>query len=145
MYHYKSCGLDGIYLQNGYNETTINGESSVAIVAMDSLHEVIAMHICESPTKLSGKEVRFLRDELDMSQKALGMLLDKSDQAIAKWEKDTVEIPRADDACLRNLYLESRDKESKLSELLNRFNELDRKIQERIVLTEDDEQWSVAC
>ena len=147
MYQYKSCGLDGIYLENGYHETVINGSSAVSITALDSLHEAIAMNICSLPRSLNGKEIRFLRTELDMSQKGLGLWIDKTDQAIAKWEKDENDIPRADDACLRNLYLDSRDKDSKLSELLKRFNEIDREMQEqeKTVFIESEEQWQVAC
>lgn len=146
MYHYKSCGLDGIYLKNGYHVSIVDGRKSTSITALDSLHEAIGLSLCNLPRKLVGSEIRFLRIELDMSQKALGLVLDKSDQAIAKWEKDESEISRADDVCLRDLYLNSREKESRLSELLGRFNELDREIQAETYFAEAHDRWDrVAC
>ncbi|MDB4222282.1 helix-turn-helix domain-containing protein [Granulosicoccus sp.] len=145
MYHYKSCGLDGIYLKNGYCESIIHGEKGVSINALDSLHEAISAYLCDLPRKLSGKEIRFLRIELDMSQSALGSLLEKSDQAIAKWEKDENDISRADDVCLRRIYMESRNQESNLSELLNRFNEIDREMQQLSYFAETNEHWNLVA
>lgn len=141
MYHYKSCGLDGIYLKNGYSKAVVDGKNSVSITALDSLHEAISINLCDLPRKLVGNEIRFLRIEMDMSQKALGILLEKTDQAIAKWEKGESEISRGDDVSLRGLYLESVNKDSKLGELLRRFNELDREIQKKAVFIEKKAIW----
>lgn len=141
MYHYETCGLTNIYLKNGVQKRTVGGEEYVSIIALDSLHEAIGANIASYLRPLTGEEVRFLRIELDMSQKALGLILDKTDQAIAKWEKNETPIPRSDDVCLRTLYLESRHKDSKFTELLNRFNEIDRETRFNVVFEEAGDHW----
>jgi len=142
MYQYLACGLDNVLLENGYVVQSVDGEEHVSIDALDSLHMAIGLHLVNTSRSLNGKKIRFLRIEMDMSQKAFGLLLDKSDQAVAKWEKGETAIPRADDACLRNLYLESLNKSSRFTEMLNRLNQIDRGIQSNeVVFAADGDQW----
>ena len=63
---------------------------------------------------------------MDLSQKTVGRLIDKTDQAVAKWEKELVPIPRLADMFMRQLYMESAGKDTKLREVLDTLNELDR-------------------
>ncbi|WP_252176962.1 helix-turn-helix domain-containing protein [Endozoicomonas sp. 4G] len=107
MYHYSACGLDNIYLANGFRKTNSPSGEGVSIHNIDGLHEAIARGLISKEAPLRAKEFRFLRIELDLSQKALGKLLDKSDQVIAKWEKGANEIPVQADRALRDLYMES--------------------------------------
>lgn len=86
-FHYKSCGLDNVYLLNGYEKRVIDGVEAVAIHDQDGLHRAITGQLIEKPASLSGAEFCFLRIELDLSQKALANLLDVQDQTVAKWEK----------------------------------------------------------
>ena len=125
MYHYTSCGLDNIFLKNGYEESSGEEEKGIAIHDRDSLHQVIAKVIVDIPAPISGKEFRFLRIELDLSQKVLGELMDKSDQIIAKWEKGESPIPVLADKAIRDTYMESIG-ESHIAELLTKLKELDR-------------------
>jgi transcriptional regulator with XRE-family HTH domain len=93
------------------------------------LHAAIAEVIVNKSAPLTGKEFRFLRIELDFSQKAIGDLMDYSDQQIANWEKGKGDIPVLADAAMRNFYRESVGG-SMISGLLNKLKDLDRQIHE---------------
>lgn len=129
MYHYKTCGLDDIYLEDGYNEVETSEGKAVSIHDIDGLHRAIAKKIVGKPGRLSGKEVRFLRIELDMSQRTLADILGKTDQTVAKWEKEQVKIPKMADLILRKMYMESIDDQSKINQMIERINKLDQEIQ----------------
>jgi len=142
MYHYKTCGLDDIYLENGYKEIETAEGKAVSIHDMDGLHRAIAKEIVGKPRRLSGKEIRFLRVELDMSQRTLGDILGKTDQTVAKWEKEHVKIPKMADLILRKMYMESVDDQSKIKQMIERINTLDQKIQEKALhFSESEEGW----
>lgn len=129
MYHFKECGLDNIYLRNGYEEVKTTEGAAVGIHALDELMRVIAEGIANKRGHLSGKELRFLRVEMDLSQKALGELMGKSDQSVAKWEKGEVPIPVLADKAIRDLYLESIGK-GPMAGLLKDLSQLDRQYHE---------------
>lgn len=65
-YHYTSCGLDDVYLLSGYEiEQTPYGQG-VSIKNADDLHTAIGMYLVSGKKLLSGKEVRFLRHQMDL-------------------------------------------------------------------------------
>jgi DNA-binding transcriptional regulator YiaG len=104
LYHYTGAGLDNVFLENGFRKRRYGGEEVVAIEDVEGLHRAIARSLVEKPGALSGPEFRFLRIELDLSQKSLGELLGVSDQAVANWEKGVTKKPMgAADRLLRAL------------------------------------------
>ena len=66
----------------------------------------IGEHVSRHRKALSGKELRFLRQEMLMSQATLAHLLDVSEQTVHRWEAEKTSCPRAADALIRRLYLE---------------------------------------
>ncbi|MCW7556502.1 hypothetical protein NX722_28470 [Endozoicomonas gorgoniicola] len=143
MYHYTACGLDNIYLKNGYQKNSSPSGEGISIHDMDGLHMAIAKGLVNMEAPLQAKEFRFLRIELDLSQKALGNLLDKSDQIIAMWEKGTQAIPVLADKAIRDLYMESIG-EGAVAGILNKLAELDRQYHELVLnLVETGEGWDV--
>lgn len=64
-YHYKACGLEGIYLLNGYTVEEHDGERHVFVENVDELHKAIGRHIISKRKGLTGAEIRFLRNTLD--------------------------------------------------------------------------------
>ena len=107
MYQYTECGLDNVWLANGYTEANIGGETVVAVQNVEGLLRSIAATIAHKEGRLTPQEVRFLRHEMNESQSALGDLLGVQGQSIANWEKGRVPIPKAEDVLLRVLYCES--------------------------------------
>ena len=65
-YHYVECGLDDVYLENGFERIESARGTSIAIRDIDALHRVIGDHLCRRRKELSGKEIRFLRREMLM-------------------------------------------------------------------------------
>jgi len=146
MYHYKTCGLDNVYLVNGYDEIETAEGKAVSIHRLDDLHRAIAENIVNLPRRIQGKEFRFLRTELDMSQKAIGDLMGKKDQSIAKWEKGEQPVPQLADLTIRHLYQESIGMNSTLRSLFDVINQIDRSRQEmQMRFRENDNGWHTAA
>lgn len=76
MYHYKECGLSNIWLHDGYaiSECEEFGEL-VSISSVNELHKIIGLYLISEVPSLAGEQIRFLRKELNLSQKNLAGLL----------------------------------------------------------------------
>ena len=147
MYHYISCGLDNIYLKNGFTIEDGPHGKGVSIKDIDGLHAAIAKGVVNKKGIITPKEFKFLRHELDLSQKALGTLLDKSDQIVAKWEKGESDIHILVDKAIRDIYQESIG-EGHISGLLDTMAKLDRSIHEidlEIERIESVHEWSASA
>jgi DNA-binding transcriptional regulator YiaG len=105
--HYTACGLDDVYLINGFTRERIDGEDAVTIEDMDGLWKAIGLALVTGRKALAPREVRFLREHMDLTQAELGAKLRVSDQTIARWEKNKNPMPGAVDALLRVLFLGS--------------------------------------
>jgi putative transcriptional regulator len=105
-YHYTECGLDNVYLANGFELIDRPTGREVKIANIDGLHEVIGRSLITTKKNLSGKEIRFLRHEMIMSQALLAKLLEVSEQTVLRWEKGKAEIPKSAEMLIRLLYHE---------------------------------------
>ena len=75
---------------------------------------------------LNGKEFRFLRHELDMTQQLVANILRVDYQTIARWEKGiTAKIPGSAQAVLRVLYESKTGGNVEITRLLAELSELD--------------------
>lgn len=141
MYHYMSCGLQNVWLVNGYIERDTPYGKVVAIADVEGLHQVLALNFLYTKPRLSGGEIRFLRKELNMSQKRLAEILGNDAQTIALWEKKG-RAPKAADRFIRMLYLEYIDDNKTIIELVDMLNNADRIEHERKhVFKETDSGW----
>ena len=145
-YHYRQCGLDDVYLVNGFEyESTPYGET-IRIHDMDGLHRAIGMHLIQEKKELGGAEFRFLRHELDLTQRRLGGLLGKSGQSVARWEKGQSTVEGTADRLLRLLYRAKMGGKgsSKIGDLLEQVAELDSGIEGCPMQFEDTDQgWQL--
>ncbi len=123
LYHYTECGLDNVYLTSGF--TIIDSEhygQGVSFNAIQDLHKRIVLGVLGKPHALTGSEIRFLRIEMDKSQKELGTLLGVQDQTVSLWERGKV-MPWAESLVLRQLALERCCAcNTPLFELIDRIN-----------------------
>jgi len=86
--HYKGCGLDNVWLESGYTVRETKYGNAYSIDDIDGLYQAISRAISTHGNgKLSGAELRFLRKQLNLSQKELASLLGRKDQTVAIWEK----------------------------------------------------------
>jgi putative transcriptional regulator len=95
LHQYLDCGLDNVWLAGGFIEVDSPYGPGVAIEDMDGLHRCIAQCLVKKPGPLTGKEFRFLRAELDMSQSTMGLLCGREERTIRNWETrdEVVEEP----------------------------------------------------
>lgn len=142
MYHYTESGLQNIWLKDGYEIRKTPYGKGVAIKDVAGLHRAIATSIARRPT-LTGAELRFLRKELGMSQRALAELIGTSEQNVSLWERRG-HIPKVSDRMIKLIYLEQANGNVKIRELIERHNELDVKAQERLEF-EKKAQWKEAA
>lgn len=133
-YHYVESGLPDIYLMNGVVRTETSWGTSISIEHADELHHAIAMSIVNSPADMSKEEFRFLRIELDFSQRMLAGLLKTEEKNVQRWESapekgGTKTVPGMAQNMLKLLYVD-RCGDEKIAELLGRLATLDRHIVE---------------
>lgn len=145
MYHYQECGLNNIYLVNGYHEIDTPYGKAVSIADVEGLNRVIAHNLITYKPKLTGSEFRFLRKSLDMSQAKLALLLGNNEQAVALWEKKG-NTPKWASNMLRKLVCEYLGENKTLMEIIERFNNMDQAEHEgSIRLEEQDHEWKIAA
>ena len=127
--HYTACGLDNVYLLNGFKVETIDGEDYVTIEDLDGLWKAIGLHLVTTRKVLAPKEIRFLRHHLNLTQAELASQMRVTDQTVARWEKGTCELPGPADMMLRALFFGSKatqreGAEPTLAEIIKLWDEL---------------------
>lgn len=148
MYHYTESGLSNVYLVNGFTVEIVDGEEYSSIDDMNGLHNTIASAIIDSPKPLTHQEFRFLRIEMNVSQKTLATRFGVTEQTIARYEKGESTIPRTTDAALRSLYMESQQKNNPLSYFLDLLSDSEAKAAAsdiKLKLEEVDAHWQVVA
>lgn len=121
MYHYRESGLQNVWLRNGYRIVGTPYGEAIEIEKVEQLHRAIARAVQARP-RLSGKEFRFLRCEMDLSQEALAQMIGNSAQSVALWEKGRG-APKWADRLMRALYCEHVEGNANLKEIFARAEE----------------------
>ena len=149
-YHYTECGLNNIYLLNGFKFIQTPRGKAVSINDIDGLHKAIGLFLITSKKDLSGDEIRFLRHELLMSQNTLAKLLGVSEQAIHRWEKGKINMPKPSESLLRLLYREhvhqiGHNKDGKISTLLKEMADLEEWSNDELLFKDTSKGWKSAA
>ena len=138
---YTQCGLDDVYLLSGYEiEQTPYGEG-IAIRNADQLHKAIGCYLSNQKKELSGKELRFLRKHMNLSQSQLGRLLGLSSQQVARWEKSESEISGPADRLVRALFIQSVGGKLDLEKLSRSLDETDAPISDKSYFENTGDKW----
>jgi len=129
-YAYTVCGLDNIFLLNGYLVKWHDGEEHISVKDVDGLHLAIGRYLVMHRKGLSPKEIRFLRKTMELTQAELAGKLGNDAQSVARWEKGICEIPGTSEKLLRATFLAENVRDEAdlhvLQELLvSAMNELD--------------------
>jgi DNA-binding transcriptional regulator YiaG len=141
--HYKACGLDDIYLMNGFQRHQTAYGEGYAIEHVYALHKAIALHLVMRRKTLKPKEIRFLRKQLDMTQDELANELSITGQTVARYEKGESEIPGPVDKMIRVIYVLHRAP-PKLKAALEKALEAphqDAQMHQEAAFKNEDEQW----
>jgi DNA-binding transcriptional regulator YiaG len=145
-YHYTESGLDNVYLGNGYTIHETKYGKGVSIQDTEGLHRVIGRWLVELPKPLNGAELRFLRLEMDLSQKALAGIIGSTEQNVRRWEKDRKKpIQGMADRFVRGLYSEYVGGDGGLRRLVDRLAELDQIDHATATLCKTGSDWEVSC
>jgi DNA-binding transcriptional regulator YiaG len=142
LYHYTECGLDDVWLDGGVDVVDTPYGPGVTFRDIDGLHRIIGLHLADSLRPLKGKEVRFLRVEMDMSQKSLGTLLGVGDTTVARWESGRGKITETAQRLLCLLYRESVTGNADVAGSLQRLAALDAEEYYQMNLTHTDDGWT---
>lgn len=148
LYHYTESGLDNVYLVNGFEAVATPRGQGTRIENLHGLHRAIARALLEEKKRLGGREVRFLRHELDMTQEALSALVGVDVQTVARWEKGRSVVPPPADRLIRAIYNEATGGSVKVIEPLRRLAGLDEVLgadaQERLYFEMAGNGWQLA-
>ena len=144
-YHYTECGLDYVYLVNGFEPIDTGYGPVVQVMNASKLDRAIADVVVRRQSRLVGREVRFLRGILDMTQAELGKALGKDAQSIARWEKGKTEIPPTEDIAIRQIYLEKTGRRQRFIDTGRQVAELKKRIDEVKFKVKRRREWAVAA
>jgi transcriptional regulator with XRE-family HTH domain len=141
MIEYPHFALSKLYLANGYSRQSSQHGDITTYVDEDGLEECVRRILVHTPKRLNGRQLRFLRRGLSLSQEAFGTLVDRDAQTIARIEKANQEVPRYIDLAVRIRYLAKIEPSKSVGELLC-IHDLSAKVpQEKIVLFRADSKW----
>ena len=142
---YTACGLDDIYLLSGYEVRQTPDGETVTIKNLDGLHEAIGRFLVNQKKLLNGKEIRFLRRQMDLTQSEMARLFGCDAQQIARYEKNENKMPGPADRLLRMIYQEHVNRSIQVLELLHAIDELDSKLRDKKVFEETPTGWRKAA
>ncbi len=126
MYHYVESGLDNVFLENGYTPHKTAYGKGVSIQNTKGLHRAIGKWLIRQPSPLNGAELRFLRLEMEQTQRNLAAVLGTTEQSLRLWEKHRNKaLPGPADRLLRALYADYSFGDGHVRRMLERLAELD--------------------
>lgn len=147
-HHYLDCGLDNVWIEGGFDEIESPYGNGVAIHDLDGLHRCIAQCLVNKHGPLTGREFRFLRNELDLSQLALGSLCGRNERTVREWETRDEPVEEPANTIVRFIYQQRVDPSTSYEELhrlIKQFQALDKELHE-MKLRSTAEGWKqVEC
>lgn len=144
FYQYRECGLDNIWIRGGFSLEIIGGEECLRVEDREELHEAIAASIVHRGDRITGRELRFLRHELRLTQGDLARLLETDVQSVARWEKGKTKAPGPADRLIRFLYLRKLEKDSDVMDFLEELAALDRMTNGKQIFQRTRTGWEAA-
>jgi putative transcriptional regulator len=140
----ERSGCLDVYLENGYHIHKTAYGNGVSIERFEALHKAIGLWLTEQPHPLNGAELRFLRLEMDLTQRNLAGVLGATEQTLRLWEKGRGKaMPGPADRLLGALYLEFATGDRNVRHMVNRLAELDQAPRAAVHLPETGAGWRV--
>jgi DNA-binding transcriptional regulator YiaG len=124
-YHYTECGLDNVWLANGFAVKETPYGTGVSVECADELHELLGLDLVSKKGPLTGKEFRFLRTLLGLSQSSVAEMHGVSEQTVSLWERGRP-LPQANDRLIRICFTAHVQGDTKLAIMMRRLNHIDR-------------------
>lgn len=146
--HYTMCGLDHVYLIDGFRHEETPRGRRLHIENQEELHKAIGAYLLRQSRGLTGRELRFLREEINLSQVNLARLLGESDQSVARREKRDAPFkrPPTQERILRFLYDEKvLQRDETLSDFLQELANADNVSEENVAFEPEEGGWRQAA
>lgn len=138
-YHYTESGLDNVYLVNGYD---LDKDGTLFIEDIHGLHKFIAETLVYLPRKLKGKEIRYIRHYLDLSQKVFGDMIGVDYQTVLRWETGKNKIAKTADKFIRIILEDYINPNSRARDVIDRLSDIDNDRKEiRLELSHKRDRW----
>lgn len=103
QYMYAECGLDNVIIEGLEPVRDDEGDLVYTIPNVAGLHRAIARAIVMHEKGMSGKELRFLRSEMGMTQAELAKAVHREPLTVGRWERGEIEIDSNAEALTRLL------------------------------------------
>lgn len=144
MLHYTACGLDNVWLLNGYEVIETPYGEATTVENERALHDAIAKSLFSQPGILTGKEFLFLRKEMDMSQQAIAEVFGVSDQTVRNLERKE-KLDAAYSHLMKAVSQEYFTGSSRILEIIEAAKDKHDRGDIRISFEEDDNGWHQAA
>jgi DNA-binding transcriptional regulator YiaG len=119
-YRYTACGLDTVYLVGLAVCQDRAGDETIIIPNINALHALLREQVARKESGLDGREIRFLRTELGLTQAQLAQVVHKDAQTVGRWERGETSIDGASEIILRAMTLEELQENVPIRELAQR-------------------------
>lgn len=118
-YRYTECGLDNVIIHGAELVIDDNGEEVVSIPNINGLHKAISESILMRQTSMSGKELRFIRTEMGLTQAELADIVHREPLSVSRWERGENPIDHNAQVLIRLIAMERLeiDKDVSVQEL----------------------------
>lgn len=101
VYRYVESGLENVFIEGASFVTDDAGETCITVPNINGLHKAIATGIVRQKAGMTGREMRFLRTEIGLTQAELAILVHREALAISRWERGEVPIDSNAEALIR--------------------------------------------
>jgi DNA-binding transcriptional regulator YiaG len=91
-YRYMDCGLENVVISGVSFVEDDNGDAVIRIPNVMGLHRAIATGIVKRKAMMNGREMRFLRSEMGMTQAELAAMIHREPLTVSRWERGETEI-----------------------------------------------------
>ena len=147
LHQMKGIGLSNVYLRNGFTMEDSDGDETISYENLAGLYLEIGRAIASTPFTLRAEEFRFMRKQLRMSQADIAALFDKTDQAVAKWEKGLLPVPKAESTLLKVFWLNQKVRATEFKRTVSNFNtSVDAQVKvATYVFTFNDGMWQLVA
>jgi len=114
-YRYTECGLDNVIIHGAQLVIDDDGEEVVSIPNINGLHKAIAQSILLRQSSMSGKELRFIRTEMGLTQAELADIVHRESLSVSRWERGETPIDHNAQALIRLLAMERLNIDNEVS------------------------------
>ncbi|HET9950184.1 MAG TPA: type II TA system antitoxin MqsA family protein [Candidatus Eisenbacteria bacterium] len=109
IHRFSECGLPRVTLMGiEVSRCPACGYYEVAIPHVEQLHDFMASRVIDKSTRLTGREVRFLRKSLGLSGSDFARRMGVTVETVSRWENDAASIGAQADRLLRLLVAQGR-------------------------------------